>query len=308
MRCWSCLEPGPDAGTLHRACSERVFGSKTAPSIDVEVAKLHTVGLAMVGKTSISGVQRKVALGFDAHRETLRVASEQPQFILKPQATVYPHTAENELLTMVLATCCGIETAPCALVALVDGEMAYITRRFDRTDEGKRAMEDFCQLALLPPKEKYSGSAELCARIVHRYASEPLIEMAKLFRLMAFGWWTGNGDMHLKNFALLRGDDRRWRLSPAYDLLATRLLIPGDRLALPLGGRDDRLTRRHLLQYADSCRLPKKAATRILDELAERHDTLHDRIEASPRPDDLRAAYHDLIDERLPSIAGRRTA
>lgn len=304
MRCWSCLEPDPDAGDHHRRCAKRVFGTPAAPSIDVEVAKLHTFALAMVGKTSLSGVQRKISLGFDAGRQTLRVAAGQAQFILKPQGDVYPHTAENELVTMVLAARCGIDTAPCALVRLRDGTIAYITQRFDRSDDGKRAMEDFCQLASLPPKDKYAGSAELCARIVHRYASEPIIEAAKLFRRMAFAWWTGNGDMHLKNFALLRGDDSRWRLAPAYDLLATRLLIADDRLALPLAGRDDRLTRNHLLDYAASCRVPKRAAGRILGDLADRHEDLLECIEASPLPGDLRAAYGELLDERVSSLTG----
>ena len=49
----------------------------------------------------------------------------------------------------------------------------------------------------------YEGSAELCVRLVRKHASEPLVEVSKLYRRLLFVWWTGNGDMHLKNFSLL---------------------------------------------------------------------------------------------------------
>ena len=45
------------------------------------------------------------------------------------------------------------------------------------------------------------------------------VELLKLYRLLLFDWWSGNGDMHLKNFSLLTGKDGRHRLSPAYDLV-----------------------------------------------------------------------------------------
>ena len=295
--CWSCLEPEPDVGRYHAACATRVFGTPAVPTIDLDVAKLHTFALAMVGKTSISGVQRKVSLGFDDDRRTLRVATDRAQFILKPPSTVYPSTVENEITTMVLASRCGVAIAPCAMIEVSDGSRAFITRRFDRSDSGKRAMEDFCQLAELPPKDKYAGSAELCARIVRRFATEPIIEVAKLYRRMVVIAWTGNGDMHLKNFALLRGDDHRWRLSPAYDLLATRLLIADDPLALPLGGRDRRLTRRHMLEYGAYCGLPPRAAERILREVTACEDDLVGLVASSPLPGDMRSAYVELLCE-----------
>jgi serine/threonine-protein kinase HipA len=50
----------------------------------------------------------------------------------------------------------------------------------------KLRQEDFCQLAEKSPKEKYDGSAELCARLVRRYADEPGIELWKLYRLTLF--------------------------------------------------------------------------------------------------------------------------
>jgi hypothetical protein len=64
-------------------------------------------------------------------------------------------------------------------------------------------------------------------------ASEALVELLELFRRMVFSWWTGNGDMHLKNFSLPAGADGIHRLSPAHDLLCTRLAIPACSVSRP---------------------------------------------------------------------------
>jgi len=94
---------------------------------------------------------------------------------------------------------------PSALVELSDGTLALVVRRFDRIhDGGKLAMEDFCQLAELPPSGKYDGSAERRGKLVARFASEPLLDLLRLYRQFVFTWWVGNGDLHLKNLALLR--------------------------------------------------------------------------------------------------------
>ena len=114
-------------------------------------------------------------------------------------------------------------------------------------------------------RDKYEGSTELCIRLLRRYATEPLVEVQKLFRLLLFSWWTANGDMHLKNFSVINTADGFTRLSPAYDLVCTRLILPDDdKLALPVGGRNKKLTRRTWLKLADYCRLPGPAAKRLL--------------------------------------------
>ena len=87
-------------------------------------------------------------------------------------------------------------------------------RGHDRPPNGQKVRPEG-QLAQQPPKDKYSGSAQQCVRIVKLYASDPLIELMKLYRLLLFAWWTGNGDMHLKNPALLVDEDDITRLTLA---------------------------------------------------------------------------------------------
>lgn len=303
--CLACLRPTTAPSGYHERCLRGLFGTRQMPAIDLDLARLHIVALAMVGKTSLSGVQRKVSLGVSVDRATLHVAAERGRYILKPQATTFPALPENEHLTMCLAERVGIEVPPRALLRLTDGTLAYLVRRFDRKDDGsKRRLEDFCQLAEKSPKEKYDGSTELCVRLVRRFATEPLVELAKLFRRMVFTYWTGNGDMHLKNFSLLAGDDGAERLSPAYDLLCTELVIPGDPLALPIDGKKSGITRRRLLDLADYCELPRRAAERALGELIDAESDAHAMVERSQLPDAMKARYRELLAERARVLTG----
>jgi len=302
--CLACLGEGAGEGGYHEDCSRRIFGSRSAPLVDVELGRLHTLALAMVGRTSLSGVQRKISLGLSADRMTLQLAAAGARYILKPQAQAYPALPENEHLTMQLAAASGLEVPPNALVRLRDGSLAYLAVRFDRPEGGgKLRQEDFCQLAGKLPKEKYDASAELCARIVRRHASEPGVEMLKLYRLLVFSWWVANGDAHLKNLSLLTGRDGRHALAPAYDQLCTRLVIPDDVLALPVGGKKDHLTRRTWLDFAEYCGLPPRAAGRVLARQAGVLGPALRLLARSPLPDEMKQACEDVLRERTAELA-----
>ncbi len=299
IACRVCLGPTDPGNSYHPACLKSLFGATRPITLDINTEKLHTAALAMVGRTSLSGVQKKISIGVSLDRTTLKVMAEGGGYILKPQTGVYPSIPENEHLTTCLAGLAGIETAPSGLVELTDGELAFIVRRFDRLRSGRKvAQEDFCQLAQRPPKDKYRGSAELCVRIVRRYASEPLIELRRLYRLMVFCWWTGNGDMHLKNFSLLTAEDGTVKLTPAYDLVSTHLVIPNDPLALSVGGKDRALARGDWLRLGDYCGLPRKVSQRVLGEQAAIVEEAISLIGHSYLPDDQKTAYEGLLRER----------
>jgi serine/threonine-protein kinase HipA len=282
-----------------------LFGAGSVPDLDLDLARLHTVALAMVGRTTLSGIQRKISVDLAVERGALRLVLGPGHFILKPQAQTFPEIPQNELLTMRMAGHVGIDVPSCGLVRLRDDTLAYIVRRFDRV-HGKRKLrqEDFCQLAEQPPKDKYEGSAELCVRLLRRHASEPLVDVLRLYRLMAFCWWTGNGDMHLKNFSLLTGEDGLHRLSPAYDLVSTTLVIPDDQLALSVGGKRDRLTRKDWLDFAGYGGIPERAALRALATISSSLDECVEMIDRSFLGPSFKNAYRDLLQERARVLAG----
>jgi serine/threonine-protein kinase HipA len=301
--CHFCLQDTDHDSGYHPRCLKNLFGSARLPTIDIELAKLHTAGLAMVGHTSLSGIQKKISLNLTADRATLQVAVERGRYILKPQTNTYPALPENEHVTSRLAELVNIATAHNGLMPLKDGSLAFIVARFDRPPEGcKLRMEDFCQLAELSPKEKYQGSGELCVRLLRKYASEPLVEVLKLYRLLVFGWWTGNGDLHLKNLSLLADLDGRYRLSPAYDLVCTRLVIDEDPLALTVAGKRDRLKRDTWLNFAEYCTLPQRAAESVLNEHIAALDKAQDLIARCWLPKDMREAYSALLATRTEDL------
>lgn len=298
-RCLLTLRDLPDGQEADARAVRALFGVPHLPGLDVDMARLHTFGLAMAGTVSLSGVQRKLSLGLDTDRMTLRVATSGRQYILKPPSGVYPGLPANEHVTMLIAKAAGHDVPPVGLIRLADGALAYIVRRFDRPDGGgKLRVEDLCQLTGRMPADKYRGSYELCGRTIRRFASEPGIAVRDLYRLVLLSWWTGNGDMHLKNFSLLTGPDGRHRLAPAYDLLNTRLVIPGDRLALTLQGRDRGVRQGHLRRFAETIGLPARAARRQARQIAGALSDALDLVTRSFLPEDQRAPYAELLTSR----------
>ncbi len=304
--CRVCLRE-TDGEDYHPVCLRRLFGSGRLPALDVELSKLHTAALAMVGHTSLSGAQKKISISLTADRATLQVAAEGGRYILKPQADRFQALPENEHVTTCLANLAGIETGPFGLVPLSDGSNAYIVSRFDRLASGKKLhQEDFCQLAEQSPAEKYRGSAELCVRLLRQHASEPLVEALKLYRLLVFSWWSGNGDMHLKNFSLQTDEEGHHRLTPAYDLVCTRLVIRDDPLALPVAGKREHLTRNTWLLFADYSEIPRKAAERVLDEQRGVLDDAIDLVARCFLPNDMKGDYQNLLRSRSEVLSGTK--
>ncbi len=296
--CRICL--GESGGEdYHPRCLKTLFGTAKVPTIDLEASKLHTAAMAMVGRMSMSGIQKKISVNLSIDRATLQVATVGGHYVLKPQTGTYPALPENEHLTMQLARLVEIIVPPNGLITLKDESLAYIVKRFDRLPDGRKVhQEDFCQLAGKPPKEKYDGSAELCVRLLRKYANEPPVEILKLYRQLVFAWWSGNGDMHLKNFSALMGADGVVKLSPAYDLLNTRLVIPDDPLAMPVHGKKDGLHVDAWLKFAAYCKLPERVAMRVLEKQASVLADAVELIERSFLPDDQKEAYVQLVTER----------
>lgn len=304
--CLACLRELDEPGEGHHpACLRRLFGTPRLPAIEVEPERLHEFGVRMVREhRTLAGVQRKVSLGLERRGFTLRIAVDGRAFVLKPPAATFPDLPENEHVSMLLAKHAGIEVPPFALVRLNDGSLGYLVARFDRTPEGRKIrQEDFCQLAVLPPKDKYAGSAELCARLVRRFATDPIVDVAALYQRFVFAWWIGNGDLHLKNLSVISAGAGTVRLSPAYDLLSTRLVIPDDALALPIDGRRDGLTPRTWRDFADCCGLPRPAAARMIRQIVDGLEGALGLVARSFLPAEAAERYSSLLRIRGAELA-----
>jgi serine/threonine-protein kinase HipA len=94
-------------------------------------------------------------------------------------------------------------------------------------------MEDMAQIIGRSPTQLYSGRYEELAALVGALCPE---DAGGFIDQLVFMIASGNGDAHLKNWSVLYPDRRNPRLSPAYDLVSTRLYNPRDGLALSLAG------------------------------------------------------------------------
>ena len=99
-----------------------------------------------------------------------------------------------------------------------------------------------------------------------------------LFKRALFAWLIADGDMHLKNLALLKTAEpgaRQFstvRFAPLYDAVTTQVFpgLAGDRMALKLNGKDDRLTRKDFIALARTIGLPAARAEALISEMTVR--------------------------------------
>ena len=125
-----------------------------------------------------------------------------------------------------------------ALIFFKNGESAYLTKRFDvKVDGSKLAKEDFASLAGRTPQThgenyKYLGNYLELFQLMKLHVPAYKLEAPKLFSLLVFNYLFSNGDAHFKNFSLIETPLGDFRLSPAYDLLNTRIHIEDSDFAL----------------------------------------------------------------------------
>ena len=201
-------------------------------------------------KLSIQGVQPKLSARLNLKNQCFDLVDQKGQFILKPQNGQYPALPENEDLTMKLARLSGLEVPDHGLIPGHDGVLTYWIRRFDRRGRSEKVpMEDFAQLLGRTRDTKYDSSLEEVASVIQERCSFPLVEWAKLFRLVLFNFLCGNDDQHLKNFSLIENAGRV-RLSPCYDLVNSTIITrTTEETALSLRDKKKALSKEDLVEY-----------------------------------------------------------
>ena len=236
--------------TYSPSCLKNMFGGKKVnhvlsydpPQKNEEVAQQF---LENRKRISISGVQEKLSFVLDKNILRLTKEGEQGTYILKPiprDLKKVDQVPANEHLTMQIAKqVFGINTAENAMIFFKNGTPAYITERFDvKKEGGKWGAEDFATLAGKTKDNagdnfKYSYSYEEIGGLMQKFVPAWRVEIEKYFSLVVFNFLFSNGDAHLKNFSLLESSTGDYLLSPAYDLINTRLHVDDSDFALDKG-------------------------------------------------------------------------
>lgn len=308
-------------GTYSRTCLNRVFNGHSvqhvlpydSPATNQETDELFVENIKRI---SISGVQEKFSVLLERNKLRLINEGERGTYILKPIPVTGKNAGQmpaNEHLTMQIARqVYNIETAENALIFFKNGAPAYITKRFDVKEDGsKRAQDDFASLAGRTPQThgehyKYLGNYLELFELMKVHLPAYKLEAPKLFKLLIFNYLFSNGDAHFKNFSLLETPMGDFRLSPAYDLLNSRIHIEDKDFALDDGLLPLNLTKGNVLQQfyslAQHAGLNEKQVNDIFRVLTLGTDKVATLLGASFLSDRIKLNYWQAYQTRLKKL------
>lgn len=240
-------------------------------------------------KFSLAGVQMKFSMKEKDGRYNLSKGDTLGDWIIKTPSTTHKDVPLNEFTTMSLASIVGINIPQIQLVEisklenlpeinLPDEKLAYAIKRFDRTDNMRIHMEDFAQVLVKYPHEKYNSvNYEQIGRILYEYSGDGLADAQQFARRLLVNILLANGDAHIKNWSLLYSDQITPRLSPAYDIVTTSVYFDDEKhFALNLGKNKNwhKASYEHFKAWADHSEIPWRAIKPHLDDTMEKARSL----------------------------------
>jgi serine/threonine-protein kinase HipA len=303
------------------ACRRELFDGARVPAtlpFDMPKGDNLPVFQEQTKRLSISGVQLKYSLRLEGRK--LQLTEKGGQYILKPypvgQIQRPEYAPENEHLTMqIAAQVFGISTAANALIYFKDGAPAYLTRRFDRRQDGSKSLqEDMAQLSGRSRQShgdnfKYDGTYADIGALIKQYVAASMPALENFFRIVIFNYLFANGDAHLKNFSLIRTAMGDYALSPAYDMLNTGLHSPDESdTALELYNGDINSPfynaygyygQENFRELGKSLGLLPQRMNRIITFMCSRSEDVEAMIARSFFPDEIKKLYSQSYYERI---------
>ena len=308
--CLACCKELEGTMNYHKSCLIS-FWQEDTPTLELQYELSEIEALAkenIAQRIIVTGVQPKLSLGFteeNTQNHLTIVDALNGRYILKPPYKQYPQMPEIEALSMLLTKASGIATVPFILIPLKNGELAYLTKRIDRTTNGEKyPMEDACQFTERLTEHKYRGSYEQIAKGIIAYSQNPILEVVRFYEQVLVSFLIGNNDMHLKNFSLIATEKNQYTLAPAYDMVATKLLIPEDfeELALHLNGKKRKLSRKNFDEAMSKANIPNKAIKNLWKRVENSMQYWGNIIKNSFLSDKNKAVFTELIKERAKQI------
>ena len=144
---------------------------------------------------------------------------------------------------------------------------------------------------------KYKGSYEQIAKLIKKHSSFSQLDLVNYWEVVIFSWITGNADMHLKNFSLYNNRKMGYALTPAYDLLSTKIVMPEDteELALTLNGKKRKLQKSDFIRVMTASGLSEKVISNMAKKFRRSIVKWLELINASFLPENIKKEYKKLI-------------
>ncbi len=301
--CLCCQLPVDEGGRHHAKCLRALWGKAAAPKIPFAPADLPAKVTAAADHMSISGVQAKALVRLSNTSE-IEVAPTGSTHILKPEPNEYPGLPAMENACMSMAASLGMSVPPHGLFPMSDGRLCYIIKRFDRTRDGGKIQKE-TMFQLLGAEDKYKGSLESVGKAIRVHAGNVGLDVIEFFERALFCFFTGNGDMHLKNWALLiKG--RTAALAPCYDLVSSKVYIGNEEdSALTINAKKNKLKRPDFESLAANLGIDPKAAANSFAKFQASQEKLRGMAIDSELNPPMRQAFEDVIGERFRRIFPR---
>ena len=149
-------------------------------------------------------------------------------------------------------------------------------------------------------EHKYQGSYEQVARAIVRFAVDPGLDLINFSEQLVFSFLTGNADLHLKNFSLINKPKIGHSLSPAYDMVATALIVKGDHeeLALNLNGKKRKLKSQDFQTFFKLLKIDFKSTENILRRFKLALPAWEELVRRSFLPENMKEEYILLVRDR----------
>jgi len=304
-KCLYCYKETTDDSVFHAACALDFFGDSDIPKLPYDLSEMTVLAKNVVERSiAVPGVQAKLSMSLveksyeNTDKRLTVVGALGGNYIFKPPSEDFMEMPANEHITMRIAEAFGIRVVPSSLIRLQSGELSYITKRIDRTNEGAKIhMLDMFQIT--EAFDKYRGSMEKIGKALNEYSSNTLLDKLYFFELALFSFLTGNNDMHLKNFSMIFSD-AGWVLAPAYDLLNVAIVNPDDteELALTIEGKKKKLKREHFDRLGDGLELTPKQIKGVYNRLKKNKTKALQLINKSFLSAEMKEKYIELLEER----------
>lgn len=303
--CLYCYQQLDGQIDFHEKCSKQFFGTSESPKLDNTLEEMADLAKQVVERSvAVPGVQPKLSMSIikeksnKAENRLTVVGALGGNYILKPPSMTFPEMPGNEHVTMRIAEAFGLNVVQSSLIRLKSGELSYITKRIDRSPKGMKIhMIDMFQIT--EAFDKYKSSMEKVGKALLVHSDNTLLDALFFFELTLFSFVTGNNDMHLKNFSMIKTSSG-WSLAPAYDLLNVRIANPEDKeeLALTLGGKKRKFTRAYFERFADGLGLNQKQIQGVFKRFEKNKPKAIHWINQSFLSQEMKNEYLDLLEER----------
>ncbi|MDD3297089.1 MAG: HipA domain-containing protein [Candidatus Omnitrophica bacterium] len=278
---------------------KEMFNSSKCPVIDFTLGDMSQKAQKLTGKLSISGVQPKLSVKLDKKQNILIPVAEGGEYILKPQTTTFPNIPENEQCCMDIAKNLDIDIPLHCLIPLKDNSLAYVIKRFDRKKNIKIHQEDFAQI--LEQTDKYKGSAEQIGRKLKDISSAPGYDSQLFLERVILNFILGNGDAHLKNYSISYRDKDNIRLTPAYDIVSSKLVLPDEEdSAITINGKKNRLKLEDFDKLAEYLNIPLRVR---YEKFINKFDVMKKIIDCSNITKEKQRQFLEIIKERLARLS-----